>query len=89
MMQNNSLEQLYIERHDTLIGIVHHELDRLENIDNAIEAEDIVQDLYIVLGEEGIPAYAIDDMGCFEDSYIHVILPKKINTIINNNYLVD
>ena len=87
MQNNEAVETLYNNHHDDLINISNAIIEGLDDeleYDRALEAEDIVQELYVELLEQ---SDCIDDMPSL--GYVFVVLKSKLNRIITDNCLVD
>lgn len=83
MQNNNLVEQLYREHHDTLIEMSNSICGKICD-----KSEDMVQDLYLELCEDDFILEAIDHMGCFDKAFINIILRDRLAKIIINNCLV-
>jgi DNA-directed RNA polymerase specialized sigma24 family protein len=87
MQNNEAVEKLYNDHHDDLINISNTIIEGLDDefeLDRAIEAEDMVQQLYLELLEQ---SEYMDDQPNL--GYIFVVLKSKLNKIITDNCLVD
>jgi len=93
MQNNEAVGTLYDNHHDNLINIsnaIIEDLDEQFEFDQTLEAEDIVQELYVDLLEQSdfIENGFIDDDNP-DLGYVFIVLRSKLNTIIINNCLVD
>jgi DNA-directed RNA polymerase specialized sigma24 family protein len=87
MQNNEAVEKLYNDHHDDLINISNTIIEGLDDefeLDRAIEAEDMVQQLYLELLEQ---SEYMDDQPNL--GYVFVVLKSKLNKIITDNCLVD
>ena len=87
MQNNEAVEKLYNDHHDDLINISNTIIEGLGDefeLDRAIEAEDMVQQLYLELLEQ---SEYMDDQPNL--GYVFVVLKSKLNKIITDNCLVD
>tara|TARA_R110000796_G_scaffold250774_1_gene380477 strand:+ start:160 stop:435 length:276 start_codon:yes stop_codon:yes gene_type:complete len=89
MQNNEAVDKLYNTHRDNLVNMsntIIEELDEQFEFNPSLDAEDIVQELYVDLLEQSdfIEKAFVDDDN-LDLGYFFIVLKSKLNTIIINN----